>query len=478
MLTPVLLAIPGGEEAELVTRLDAPGSAVRVMRRCADVTEVLGAALAGLGRVAVLDARLAGIDRPLVQRLADAGVAALLIAEAGDTERCHALGATAVVEHAAGPAAWAHAVLALLPEAVASGEAPAVDGTAAPLDDAALDDALHSAGGRGEHPATAGHDAGADGKPDATSSIPASAATKVGGGPGWNGAAGGGGGRVVTVWGPRGSPGRTTMAINLAAELADLAGSSLLIDADTEAPSISQVLGLLDDSAGLAAASRLAAHGRLTAPLLAEHSLALAGGTRVVTGLSRPDRWRELTPAALDVVWRTARELAPWTVVDTAAGLDDVPVGFESAMAPRRHQATGAALQGADVIVVVGGGDPVGMHRLVQGLGELDDVLSAAATARHVVVNRVRSSAAGSPAREAILEALARFAATSPAALVPEDQAACDRAVLRGATLAEVAPGSDARAAVRDLAHLLTGVRARRRRGWRLPVLRRAVGQT
>jgi len=159
-------------------------------------------------------------------------------------------------------------------------------------------------------------------------------------------------------------------------------------------------------------------------------------------------------------------------VVDTAAGLDEGPDG-EYGLAARRHQATGAALRGADVIVVVGQGDPVGVPRLVHALSELDHAGASREATRHIVVNRVRAGASGSPARQSVAEAITRFTGVAPSLLIPEDQAACDRALLRGATLSEVAAHSAARDAMNELAHLLTGQRRRARGRIRLGMARR-----
>ena len=422
MTTGVLLALGGPGEAELVSLLDAPGTGLQVVRRCADVPEVLAAGLAGLGSVAVLDGDLPGLDRPVLQQLAAAGVRTVLVAAAPDAERCRALGATAVAPAQAGAAEWARLV-----GEIARSEVP-------------------------QEPVVAPPDPAPDGPPRT--------------------------GRIAVVWGPRGSPGRTTVAVNLAHELAQRA-EVLLVDADTEAPSVTQVLGVLDETAGLAAAARLAGDGRLDTERLGRHTRRLPGGPRLLTGLTRADRWRELPAASLDVVWERARELAEWTVVDVAAGIEEPAGTFTSGMAPRRHQAALSALSAADVVVVVGAAEPVGMHRLVMALQELTEARICAPSAeRVVVVNRVRGSATGAGAEEAVLESLARFAGVADPVLVPDDRLALDRAVLRGATLAEVAPGSRARAAVRRLAERLTGpgTETRRRRLRRRPGRRRVAG--
>ena len=405
MTAGVLLALTGPEEAELVSLLDAPDTGLRVVRRCADVPEVLAAGLAGLGSLAVLSADLPDLDRPVLRQLAGAGVRTVLVAQAQDADRCRSLGATAVVAADTGAQEWARAV----------GDLAGREPVAEPVEE--------------EPPPPA---------PEATA------------------------GRLVVVWGPRGSPGRTSVAVNLAAELA-AHEPTLLVDADTEAPSVTQVLGVLDETAGIAAAARLAGDGRLDAGTLRGMTRRLGERLQLLTGLTRADRWRELPAASLDVVWDRARETAAWVVVDVGAGIDE-PVGGLGA--PRRHQASLSALAAADVVVVVGAAEPVGMHRLVTALQELGDAqVCAPHASRVVVVNRVRGSAAGANPEQAVVESLARFAGVSDPLLVPDDRAALDRAVLQGATLAEVAPGSRARAAVQELAGRLTGTPERRRRG-------------
>ena len=72
-------------------------------------------------------------------------------------------------------------------------------------------------------------------------------------------------GSVVAVWGPTGAPGRTTVAVTLADELARLGSAALLVDADVYGGTVAAVLGLLDESPGLAAACRQAGGERLDA---------------------------------------------------------------------------------------------------------------------------------------------------------------------------------------------------------------------
>lgn len=430
MRTAVLCAVHGRSETRLVAAIDARGTGLSVARRCADLAEVIALALAGVAPVAVLSGDLPGLDRAAVARLREAGVQAVLLAEPGHEDRCRGLGAAAVVS--------AQARVEDVVEAVRACVEPAGgdDGGGA----GALTDLLAVVEGGAD---------GADGAPDDPGEPDGPPAP----------------GSLIAVWGPHGAPGRTTLAVNLAAELAALGEETLLVDADTWGGACAQTLGLLDESPGLAAAARSAANGSLDVPALARLSPVAEPGLRVLTGLSRPDRWRELPPAGLDVVWETARALARWTVVDCGFSIEDeAGAGFEAMLGPRRNGATLSALAAADVVLVVGAGEPVGIQRLVQALADLADAgLPAPGVRRAVVVNRVRASAAGPAPEQAVEAALVRYAGVRDVRIVPDDRPALDRAMLAGTTLRESAPHSPARAAVAALALDLTGRTGRRR---------------
>jgi Flp pilus assembly CpaE family ATPase len=272
-------------------------------------------------------------------------------------------------------------------------------------------------------------------------------------------------GQVVAVWGPTGAPGRTTVAVTLAGETAALGRSCLLVDADVYGGVVAQVLGLLDESPGIAAAARLANAGSLDVAGLARLARQVDPHLRVLTGTARADRWPELRPAAVEEVLRLARRLAVTTVVDCGFSLEqDEELAYDTA-APRRNGATLAVLEAADTVVVVGSGDPVGLQRLVRGLAELKEVVPGVQPL--VVVNRVRPSAVPGDAAAEIRAALGRYAGVSEPVLVPLDVAGVDAALAGGRLLHEASPGSPARAALAALAASLAGVsrqaKARRR---------------
>src|SRR4051794_38358383 len=96
-----------------------------------------------------------------------------------------------------------------------------------------------------------------------------------------------GGGPVIAVWGPAGSPGRTTVAVGLAGELASRLHPTLLVDADAYGGTVAQSLGILDEISGLLSVARLANQGALDEVSLAR---SCRRGAHRLRRLPRPPR--------------------------------------------------------------------------------------------------------------------------------------------------------------------------------------------
>ena len=428
MALQVFTAVTGASwESELVGELDRADHGVTVVRRCVDVSDLLAAASTGIGQAALLSAELRRLDADTVARLAEAGVAVVGLVDPGDeraTARLRQLGVARVLPADADPEEIARA----LREAASGAPVPGGHDVADPRS------ALPSLG----------VPPGADERPS-------------------------GRGRLVAVWGPAGAPGRTTVAVGLADEAARLGVSTLLVDGDVYGGVVAQLLGLLDESPGIAAAVRRAATGSLDAAALARLAWAVTPQLRVLTGLARADRWPELRPRAVTTVLEEARRLVALTVVDLASCIEeDEELSFDTA-APRRNGATLAVLEQADTVVCVSGADPVALQRTIRALGELRDVLPDVQPV--LVVNQVRRGPVpGDPERE-IATALGRFAGSGVAAFLPADRRATDAALAAGRTLGEVAARSPLRTGLRALAAHLSGAevpgrrRVRARRG-------------
>ncbi len=412
-------------EADLVAALGREAHGVHVVRRCVDVADLVATASAGVARAAVLSADLRRLDGDALTRLAVAGVAVVgLVAAADDPaeHRLRRLGVAHVLPLDAPADVIAREVVsAVTAGAVAPAHAMTAPGTGLP-----------------PAPRSAGDDL-PDQPPDDPDGV------------------------VIAVWGPTGAPGRTSVAVGLAAELAALGAETLLVDADVYGGSVAQLLGLLDESPGLAGACRLANNGSLDLRSLAELALQVRPGLRVLTGISRAERWPELRPSALDAVVGLARSLAAVTVIDCGFCLErDEELSFDTA-APRRNGATLTALEAADTVLAVVTGDPVGLHRYIRALGELADVVPAVAPV--AVVNRVRAAAVGGgDPRTEIRGALERFAGIRDAWFVPLDVPSYDAALASGRMLSEVAKHSPARQALQSLAASLVGAPAPKRR--------------
>ena len=259
-------------------------------------------------------------------------------------------------------------------------------------------------------------------------------------------------GSVIAVWGPSGAPGRTSIAISVAVELAAAGYSVALADADTHSASVAPSLGMLDEAPGFAAACRLAGNDALTRAELERIGQRYTGGGAsfwVLTGIGQPSRWPELSASRVTTTIGQMREWVDFTVIDTGHSLENDEEISSDIFAPRRNAATLTALREADHIIAVGAADPVGLSRYLRAHSELLELAQPRPVT--VVMNKLRASAIGLDPAGQVRQTLARFGSIDSPVLVPFDQPAMDAALLSGRTLAEVAPKSPARLAVQQL---------------------------
>lgn len=257
-------------------------------------------------------------------------------------------------------------------------------------------------------------------------------------------------GKIIAVWGTHGAPGRSTLALALAAYLNEQ-GSTILVDCDINAPAQVQLLGLPEDSSGLASAARLATHGELDSTRLVQTLLSAKADLQVLTGLGRSGRWRELPVASMNKVWEVCRHTAEYTVVDLSGGLEEERVE-DFAMEPDHDAVAAALLEQADLTLIVGAADPVGIRRLIQ---LLNSNRKAVGGRSQVVVNRVRSSTAGADPNSAIGSVLARYTSASDIVYVPADYRLFDKALMQAQPVAVVESRSAAAKSIAKLAKLV-----------------------
>lgn len=374
----VLLAMRGEVEEDLLRDLHN-NPKLNVSRRCADSAEVLAAALAGVGDVALIDSQL-GVDRSFLHRLRKAGLMPIVVAPAHQHAALKDMGAQVLHSETDN-------LLAALLEIIDDESPPA------PIIDVER-----------EEPRTK---------------------------------------NVIAVMSPWGAPGRTTVAVNLAAELASRGGNPLLIDADLWGASIKQYLGLEPDGAGLAAAIRGVERGTFDSEGLVRLTEECSG-MAVLGGINKSDRWREVSGAALTSFWEVVYTWPGYVVIDSPV---KIPTGDDDAVGtfgPAPNNMWDSILEIAQDVCLVGTADTVGIHRFV------NFYLDGDVPSPHAIINRVRASAAGPRAKESIHELLARFAGVSRPVLIPEDDAV-DKAILNSSPLLATTPRTPARQAFEEL---------------------------
>ena len=510
----VLTAVVGtleGAVAQALTRSDT----AHLARRCADAAELLGAAQAGLGAVAVVSSDLAGFDRNLIAALRSEAVEIVALNDPLDqfsTQRLHALGVRySIAQDADGSELEEIIVRAARTGTSRSGSA----GTARPLavsdgstlvetsEIAGLADALSSfeqlahslpddtdelgektisrselAGLRasaldpqadaaaasgtasvGSTPsdelAAFAHDADSTSAfasvttptgfaPDAGDALGNVATPGSGGTPGVGAMPGipeveatePSRGKLVTVWGSHGAPGRSTIAAALAFALAQQQ-RTMLVDADTYAPSLTQALGLLEESSGLAFACRSAGQGTLNETTLQRAEARISDQLSILTGLPRIARWPELSKTALEAVYIQAREGFSWIIADTAPPIEEDELLSFDTRAPQRNGATITSLEEADLHIVVGRADPIGIKRLVMDLESLREDPRTARTPRIVVINQLDARRGATDRKAQIKKVMAKYCPEHEPFFIPFDSSEAMRALDFGRAVTE-----------------------------------------
>jgi MinD-like ATPase involved in chromosome partitioning or flagellar assembly len=263
-------------------------------------------------------------------------------------------------------------------------------------------------------------------------------------------------GQLIAIWGATGSPGKSSIALSVASELA-LAGQRVfLLDADTLSPSLNLLLGLTDHPAGVAAACRLVAQGRFDLVQLERLSVGLTTGRGEVvlmTGISDAERWPELSSDRVGVILDVARASFDSVVIDLASSIEG---GLRpSIAAPDRNELTREILARAEQVILVCAADPVGVHRFLLALQGLRQIsLTGEVIA---VVNRLRKSVLGAAPKQQLVETLSRLAQLNVAAFIPDDPITADLAIRNSLPMAMGRRGSPAKQAIALLVrtHLL-----------------------
>jgi energy-coupling factor transporter ATP-binding protein EcfA2 len=179
-------------------------------------------------------------------------------------------------------------------------------------------------------------------------------------------------GRLVAVIGS-GGQGTSTMAAALAqASAKTRPGTVILVDGARRA-SQAMLHGTGDVVPGLPelaeSCRRHGADGELVRPLVFS---IIERGYDLLLGLRRPNEWTMIRPRALEASIGALRQAYEVIVVDVELELDgERHTG--SVEIEERHLLARTFVHAADLVLAVGRGDLVGLHRLAQTIGELVD---------------------------------------------------------------------------------------------------------
>ncbi len=224
---------------------------------------------------------------------------------------------------------------------------------------------------------------------------------------------------VIAVTSPHGSTGKTTVAINIALELAAEKARVLLIDGDIQGPAVANHFALTQQPAGLQAALRIASQQRFDLEQLERLSFQFQKSTLRIMPGSQNFPSQPFDQEAVANLLETARSGYEFTVIDLGS-LSGDGSGAQAEL-------TNAIISLADRTVIVCLADPIGIFRL---LG-IENVIAATSKPVDLVMNRVRNSVIASARRE-IAITLQRLSTLEPKAYLPDDPQHIDQAVRTG----------------------------------------------
>lgn len=257
-------------------------------------------------------------------------------------------------------------------------------------------------------------------------------------------------GKLVSVWGSKGAPGRTSIAIELAAELSATEPETLMIDGDPYGGDILQLLGVTEELPTIVWAARMAAKEELDAhSLTTELRRTDSDGPVLLPGLPRAELWPEIS----DFGWRQLLTVAKasflFTVCDVGFCLEPDSSPYPGAGDGRNRMSRTAIAESAHVVAVCRA-DAVGIKNFLWSFDQLKALTDADKI--FVVANRVSRGT-----EHEVGDVLRRHLGKRPIAYVPDQPQDFGRAAMAGVAVGKAVPGSDVRPAIRTVAAALGG---------------------
>lgn len=226
-------------------------------------------------------------------------------------------------------------------------------------------------------------------------------------------------GTVVAVWGPPGSPGRTTAAGLLAVGAQRAGNQVIVVDADLAGASWSQLSVAPCGSSGLPIALRRAAAGGTGfEDLLVRQD----EGVELLPLAPDPQRWVEAAPAAVPVLLDALAQRADLVVLDVGADIRPAHPAYDIGWAHDSAALARTALAAADAVVAVLSAEPVGVHRFASWW----PVLTEQSAEPVVLANRVGLPRAGRRPVEQVSAVLQSIGSSGPRVDVAWEPRAAD----------------------------------------------------
>lgn len=251
--------------------------------------------------------------------------------------------------------------------------------------------------------------------------------------------------RLISIWGPLGSTGKSTVALNLAHELALLGQKVILLDLDTYAPALNQLLPIEATSAGLAGAARLIRQGRFSTEELERLSFKVKNGRHhfhFLPGLPNSSRWPEITPETVQQLVGTCSQNFDIILADVASSLEDQITSTESPTA--RNCVTRTAIRLSNQVITILSTTQLSAARYLNAFSQLDELQKT----RILVLNGHRPS-------QQIVSAIRTLTRENVLAHIPADEPAMQLAESQKLPLSLARRKSPAGNAIAALAHKL-----------------------
>ena len=225
--------------------------------------------------------------------------------------------------------------------------------------------------------------------------------------------------QTIAVTSPHGSTGKTTVAINMALELAAEKFTVLLIDADLEGPSVANYFCLAELPAGLTGSIRIASQHRFDQAQLERLSVQAPKTSLAILPGVISEQPLELTSEIVKDILETAKASFDFVVLDLGP------------LKPNPNKdvfdLTREIVSIANQVVLVAAADPIGIYRLLR----LEPTILAITESPKLVINRLRNSVIAQ-AKSEIKTTLAGLGTIEVAAFLPDDQVHVDQATRLG----------------------------------------------